>query len=288
MIQTETVVVNDLETRYLHGGPEGAPVVVFLHDGAWGASADVTWSGVLPLAAERFRVIAPDLLGFGGSAKAIRLDQAPFGFRLRHVLALLDQLGITEPVHLVGSSFGGSVALRGLTDPALRARIASATTISGTGGPWRTEAGAALGPFDGTEADVRRIVGLLVDDYAGIDDQVRERYRWAVVPGHYAGVMAIHTPVPEALQVERPADPYPASLGGVQQPVLLVACTQDPLVDQAWTGHLREVLPQAQVAELPHKHSPNVSHPEETWQVLEDFLAGVAGLTREGATSAAE
>ena len=82
--------------------------------------------------------------------------------------------------------------------------------------------------------------------------------------------------------------PSPASLGGVQQPVLLVACTQDPLVDQAWTGHLREVLPQAQVAELPHKHSPNVSHPEETWQVLEDFLAGVAGLTREGATSAAE
>ncbi|TNM50799.1 hypothetical protein FHP29_00340 [Nocardioides albidus] len=98
--------------------------------------------------------------------------------------------------------------------------------------------------------------------------------------------MAIHTPVPEALQAERPADPYPASLVGVEQPVLLVACTADPLVDQAWTGHLCEVLPQAQVAELPHKHSPNISHPEETWQALEDFLAGAAGLARQAARAA--
>lgn len=288
MIQQSSVVVNDLETRYLHGGPENAPTVVFLHDGAWGASADVTWGGVLPLAAERFRVVAPDLLGFGGSAKSIRFDQAPFGFRVRHVLALLDQLGVTEPVHLVGSSFGASVALRALTDPTLVERIASVTAISGTGGPWRTEASAALGPFDGTEADVRRIVGLLCDDFDGLDEQVRERYRWAVVPGHYAGVMAIHQTLPEALRAERPADPYPASLAGVEQPVLLVAGMADPLVDPAWTGHLREVLPQAQVAELPYKHSPNISHPEETWQVLEEFLAGAAGLTTQGAARAAE
>ena len=107
MIPEQTVVINDLETRYLSGGPDDAPTVVFLHDGAWGASSDVTWGAVLPLAAERFRVVAPDLLGFGGSAKSIRCDQPPFGFRLRHVFALLDHLGVAGPVHLVGNSFGG-------------------------------------------------------------------------------------------------------------------------------------------------------------------------------------
>ncbi len=277
-----SLIVNDMRTRYLTSGREDAPTVVFLHDGAWGASADVTWGDVLPSAAEQFHVVAPDMLGFGGSAKAVRLDESPFAFRIRHVFALLDRLGIDQPVHLVGNSFGGSLALRSLTDTAVTSRIASVATISGTGGPWRTEASAQLGPFDGTEADIRRIVGLLCDEFPGLDEQVRARYEWARMPGHYAGVMAVHQAVPEPLQVSRPADPYPASLEGVQTPVLLTECLQDPLVESGWTAHLREVLPQAQVVELAHKHAPNISHPEEIWQVLRDFIAEAASATDEG------
>lgn len=278
----ETLTVNDMRTRYLIDGPEGAPTVVFLHDGAWGASADVTWGDVLAPAAHEFRVIAPDMLGFGGSAKAVRLDESPFAFRIRHVFALLDRLGVDEPVHLVGNSFGGSLALRALTDAAVAPRIASVVTISGTGGPWRTEASAELGPFDGTEADIRRIVGLLCDDFPGLQEQVRSRYEWAQQPGHYAGVMAVHQSVPEPLQAPRPADPYPGSLQGVKTPVLLTECLRDPLVESGWTAHLRDVLPHAQVAELPHKHAPNISHPEETWEVLRDFIAETVSTRDDG------
>ncbi len=275
MILEQTVVINDLETRYLSGGPDDSPTVVFLHDGAWGASSDVTWGAVLPLAAEGFRVIAPDLLGFGGSAKSIRFDQSPFGFRLRHVFALLDHLGVAGPVHLVGNSFGGSLALRALTDPSLRDRIASVATISGTGGPWRTEAAAQLGPFDGTEADTRSIVELLCDDFDGIDAQVAARHRWAAAPGHFVSMMAIHQPVPEPLRPPRPADPYPGALAGVETPVLLFECTEDPLVEAGWTAHLAALLPEAQVVTLPRKHAPNISHPEQTWEALAGFLAQV-------------
>ena len=82
MIKTDTVLVNDLETRYLEGGSRDNPTIVFVHDGGWGASSDVTWGDVLPLAAENFYVLAVDLLGFGGSAKSVRLDDSPFGFRV--------------------------------------------------------------------------------------------------------------------------------------------------------------------------------------------------------------
>ena len=272
MISDISVVVNDLETRCLTGGPDGAPTVVFLHDGAWGASSDVSWGEVLPPAAAGFRVIAPDLLGFGGTAKALRLDQPPFGFRIRHLFALLDRLGIDDPVHLVGNSFGGSLALRALTDASVAPRIASVATVSGTGGPWRTEASAQLGPFDGSTDDIRRIVRLLCGDFAASEEQVLARQRWAITPGHYPSMMAPHLPVPEALQTARAADPYPATLAGVRTPVLLVAGLADPLVEQGWTGHLREILPHAQVASLPYRHSPNISHPAETWQVLDEFL----------------
>lgn len=287
MIHENTVIVNDLETRYLAGAPGDAtaetPTVVFLHDGAWGASADVTWGGVLPLAAASYRVIAPDLLGFGGSAKSIRLDQSPFGFRARHVWALLDHLGIAGPVHLVGCSFGGSLGLRALTDPASTGRIASVTTISGTGGPWRSAKSAELGPFDGTESDLRRIVDLLCGDYPDAEAQVSARHRWASAPGHYTSVTAIHQPVPEALQSARPEDPYPASLAGVDMPTLLVACTEDPLVEPEWTAHLSGLLGRAQVAELPYRHEPNITHPAQTWEVVEGFLVGIGAQEAAGA-----
>jgi pimeloyl-ACP methyl ester carboxylesterase len=268
-----SVVVNDLETRYLEGGPADAPTVVFLHDGAWGASADVTWGGVLPLASRDFRVIAPDLPGFGGTAKVVRLDQSPFGFRIRHLFALLDILHIGQ-VHLVGNSFGGSVALRALTDSAVRARIASVATISGTGGPWRSAASAQLASFDGTVDDIRRIVGLLCDDFDGVEEQVHARYRWASAPGHYQGMIAPHLPVPPALAGARAEDPYPGSLSGVDTPVLLVAGQNDALVEPGWTSHMLDFLPHATVASLPYKHSPNISHPVRTWAVLREFLAG--------------
>ncbi|MFC6707130.1 alpha/beta fold hydrolase [Flexivirga alba] len=272
MINDNTVVVNGLETRYLSGGPDDAPVVVFLHDGAWGASSDVTWGEVAALAATDYRVVAPDLLGFGGSAKSVRLDQSPFAFRTTHLFALLDHLGITGPVHLVGNSFGGSIALRALTDPVLAERISSVTAISGTGGPWRTKESAQLGAFDGTEADLQRIVELLCDPYPGLQAQVAARYRWASMPGNYAATVAPHAAVPEPLRVERPADPYPANLAAATAPVLLFECTGDPLVEAGWTKHLQDILQDVTVAEVPYRHAPNITHPHETWEIIAAFL----------------
>lgn len=275
MINEAVTTVNDLTTRFLHGGT--GPTVLFLHDGAWGASSDVTWGQVAELAAKTHSVIAPDMLGFGGSAKSVRLDEDPFRFRLRHIYALLDARGVTDPVHVVGNSFGASVALRGLADPHLRERIASVTAISGTGGPWRTPESAQLGPFDGTEANMARIVDLLCGDYPGAEAQVAARMGWARSPGHYAATMAIHQQVPEPLQFVRPADPYPANLTGVDVPVLLFECTEDPLVEQGWTSNLTDLLPQSRVVEIPRRHAPNITHPEETWTVVKEFLDKVQG-----------
>lgn len=276
MITENTVIVNGLRTRYLSGGPVDAEVIVFVHDGAWGGAADSTWGKVLPLAAEKYHVIAPDLLGFGAASKAIVFDSSPFAFRTDHLLALLDELGIDQPVHFIGSSFGGSVGLRALTNPAWVPRFASVTSLSGSGGPWRTEASAALGPFDGTREDIARITGLLVDDFEELEEHINLRHSWATTPGHYQAVMALHTAVPDVLKVERPADPYPANLEGVQTPVLLVHGELDPLIEPQWADELSSFMTNAQVQVTPYKHSPNISHPSETWALLDSFLHKVS------------
>jgi pimeloyl-ACP methyl ester carboxylesterase len=271
---TETFVkVGGARTRLLTDGPAHAPVVVLVHDGAWGASADVTWSALLPLVASHYRVIAPDLLGFGGTAKIVQLDSSPYEFRTRHLFALLDEMGIGRKAHFVGNSFGGSLILQATTQPEWAARMASATSISGTGGPWRTaKAQAELGHYDGTEADMRRLMSVLVDDFPGMDEQVRERMRWAAKPGHYAGMLAPHTPVPDALRSERPVSSYPADLKATGVTTLVITGERDDLVEPGWMNHLTDVEPAIRTASLPTRHSPNISHPGQTWAVLEPFL----------------
>jgi pimeloyl-ACP methyl ester carboxylesterase len=66
----------------------------------------------VPVLAECYRVIAPDLVGFGGSLPDDP-STYPFGIEdwVEYVAALLDGLGI-DKADLVGNSLGGWVALR--------------------------------------------------------------------------------------------------------------------------------------------------------------------------------
>ena len=60
-------------------------------------------------------------------------------------------------------------------------------------------------------------------------------------------------------------------------PVLLVHGTEDTLYEPVWPDKLAEVIPGAEVARLPHGHSPNITHPRETWDILGEFLARATG-----------
>jgi pimeloyl-ACP methyl ester carboxylesterase len=86
------------------------PPVVLLHGGGPGASGVSNYSANIDALAERFRVIVPDLPGYGRSSK--KIDQRdPFGSLAGAVLGMLDTMGL-DTVHLVGNSYGGAAALR--------------------------------------------------------------------------------------------------------------------------------------------------------------------------------
>jgi 4,5:9,10-diseco-3-hydroxy-5,9,17-trioxoandrosta-1(10),2-diene-4-oate hydrolase len=86
------------------------PTVVLLHGGGPGASGVSNYSRNIDALADQFRVIVPDMPGYGRSAKGV--DQAdPFGYLAGMIRGLLDELGI-DSAHLVGNSYGGSCALR--------------------------------------------------------------------------------------------------------------------------------------------------------------------------------
>lgn len=274
-IGTEIMDVGPFRTRFLYAGEPSAEPVVLLHDGAWGGCSDVTWKNLMPTLARSYRVIAPDLLGFGGSAKAVFVDQSPYDFRIAHLVALLDMLGLSGKVHVIGSSFGGSLALQMITQRP--ERLASVVTISGTGGPWRSAFGRAeLARWDGTEADIGRVARLLAEERPGFDlaAHVTERFAWASVPGHYRAMCAPGVAQPETLSSGLRPDPnWPASLGEHDVPVMLVAGCRDALVDEGWTAKLEPHIAACRTEILDTLHSPNIDDPQGTAALLIDWLA---------------
>lgn len=101
------------------------PVVVLLH-GSPGAVADFSY--LLPHLTDRFRVLVPDLPGFGKSARW--LPDYSVAAHARYVLAWLDRLGVTE-FQVVGFSMGSGVALH-LADLAPD-RVRAVTLYGGIG-----------------------------------------------------------------------------------------------------------------------------------------------------------
>ncbi|HEY0672129.1 MAG TPA: alpha/beta fold hydrolase [Longimicrobiales bacterium] len=99
------VTLQGHDLHYLDSGV--GPPVVLLHGASGGAA---NWYRLIPSLARRWRILAPDLPGFGFS-DAID-SKAPLGHQVARLMAdWLRALGV-ERADVIGTSFGGLVALR--------------------------------------------------------------------------------------------------------------------------------------------------------------------------------
>src|SRR5262250_2626520 len=99
-----TLQISGQRIEYLEVG-SGEPVVLLHSSG----SSAAQWRGLAERLSGRYRVIAPDLYGYGGTAHWP--GRAPFHLECEAeiVFALLGR--VTERAHIVGHSYGGAVAL---------------------------------------------------------------------------------------------------------------------------------------------------------------------------------
>ena len=182
---------------HYHDEGAGEPVVL-LHGGGPGASAWSNFGRNVPVLAERFRVIAMDQPGYGGSG--IGTPGKHFFTHAADTLAgLLDHLGV-QRAHLVGNSLGGGTAVRfALSYPKRAGRL----VLMGPGGlslnvfaPDPTEGvkrlmafGAPPGPTKEKLADFLR---TLVHDKSLVTEQlVEERFAAASDPAALRAMKAM-------------------------------------------------------------------------------------------------
>jgi pimeloyl-ACP methyl ester carboxylesterase len=129
-VEARTVTTDRLSTRVLFTGPEDGIPVLFIH----GNFSNATWWEETMLALpSRYRGIAPDLRGYGGAERDVRIDATRgMGDFVDDALALMDQLGYPR-FHLVGISLGGLVVWWAMADAS--ERLLSAT-LAGPGSPF--------------------------------------------------------------------------------------------------------------------------------------------------------
>lgn len=118
------------------------PAVLLLHGFPWTSHV---WRALIPALTARHRVIAPDLLGLGASAKPA---DVPLGLDAQAVYAgeLLEALEIAR-VAVIGHGIGGGIAqLLAVDRPEVEALVLIDTAVAGTAGiAWGTEGDPASG-----------------------------------------------------------------------------------------------------------------------------------------------
>ncbi len=101
------VAVGPIDT-FFHEAGTGDPVLL-LHGSGPGVSAWANWQHTIPALAREFRVLAPDIVGYGATS---RPEDVHYSLQTwtDHVLGFMDAIGI-ERTCVVGNSLGGRIAL---------------------------------------------------------------------------------------------------------------------------------------------------------------------------------
>ena len=209
----------------VHVDGDGPPVLL-LHGSGPGVTAWANWRLTLPVLDRHFRVVAPDIVGFGFTERPadVTYDLATW---TAHAVGVLDALGI-ERAHVVGNSFGGALAL----SLAIRHpwRVDRLVLMGSVGVPFAITPG--LDAVWGYEPSIEAMEGLLhlfAHDPALIGpDLARLRYEASVRPGVQEAYRAMF-PAPRQRALDAMTHPV-EDIAAITAPTLIVHGREDQVI----------------------------------------------------------
>jgi 2-hydroxy-6-oxonona-2,4-dienedioate hydrolase len=223
--------------------PASAPHLVFVH--GIGVSSRY-WIPLGRVVGRWGRVFAPDLPGFGRSAKPWRVLSLP---ELAESLAgWLRAAELTRPT-LVGNSFGCQVVVElAARHPALLAgAVLNGPTVDPQG---RTYARQMLRWVRNAAHEAPSEAGVLLTDYA------------------QCGARRLVGTLRTAL-----TDHIEAKLMHVPVPTLVIRGARDPIVPQRWAEEITRMLPRGHLVVIPGSgHTTNYTAPLAMSRVMREFL----------------
>lgn len=226
-VRSRFVDVGGIRTHYLEAG-EG-PVLVLLHSGEFGGSASLTWECNLPPLAERFRVVAPDWLGFGETDK-LRDFVSGSDRMMRHMEAFLRTLAI-DRADFAGCSMGGTYLVKEAARADCRLPIDRMVVISGGGFVPDNVHRRAMLEYDGTPEAMRRMLEATFYDpaWARDEDYVRRRVEASLRPGAWEAIAATRLKAPNIPPRSEFGQEDVTAYERIPYPTLVIAGADDKL-----------------------------------------------------------
>jgi pimeloyl-ACP methyl ester carboxylesterase len=265
---SRTIDAGGIDTSYLEAG-SGDPVIM-LHGSGPGVSALVNWQHNIATLAQRFHVLAPDIVGFGGTE---RPDDVIYSLRTwtDHVWAFLDAQDI-EKTAIVGNSLGGRIALQMATERP--DQITKMVLMGAPGvGLTLTDGLVALRGYEPSHDAMRDLLRdyFAVDPALITDELVEVRYEASIADGAYEAYRTMFfDPQHAGSELGITEDEVRA----INTPTLLVHGREDRVVPVQVSVTMMGLLPKADLHVFSAcGHWTQIERADEFSALVTDYLA---------------
>lgn len=262
-----SIVANGLATNY-HDVGSGDPVLM-IHGSGPGVTAFANWRLSMPVLAKNFRVIAPDMAGFGYTERPLGAKYTMQNW-VSHALGLLDALKI-ERAHVVGNSFGGGLALA----MAIRApeRVNRMVLMGAAGTSFKLTQGLDdVWGYTPSFENMRKIMDIFAFDRNLVSDELAKlRYEASIRPG-YQESFASMFPAPRQQSVDALASPEDA-IRALSHEALIIHGREDRVLPMSASLKLFELMPKSQLHVFGQcGHWTQIEHADRFVKLVTDFF----------------
>lgn len=271
LARKELALADGTRIVYLEGG-SGAPLVL-VH--GFGGDKD-NFTRVARLLTPHYRVIVPDLVGFGESAHRADVDYH-YAAQAERLRAFVQALGLTR-IDLGGNSMGGGIAMSYAAQHPQEVASLWLIDCAGIAEAPPSELATIVTTTGENPLMIRK-----ESDFPAFLNFVMSDPPW--IPGSVMDVLARERIANQALEkqvfLQIATDSVSAAVKGLATPALIVWGDEDRALSVGTVPVLRTLLPNAQAIVMPHiGHAPMIERPKES---AEDYLRFRAGLAAAGA-----
>jgi pimeloyl-ACP methyl ester carboxylesterase len=264
-----TADANGIKTNYLEAGT-GDPVVL-IHGSGPGVTSYANWRLVLPALAENFRVLAPDMVGFGFSERPANIE---YGVQTwaDQVVGLMDTLEVPK-AHLVGNSFGGAIALRIATQHP--GRVGKLVLMGSMGVPFPiTEGLERVWGYEPSFENMRKVLDVFAYSRDLVNDELAQvRYRGSIQPG-FQESFAVMFPAPRQRWVEAMCTPED-EIRRLPHRTLIVHGREDQVIPLQTSLRLMELIDNADLSVFSHcGHWSMIERTKDFNRNVSEFFSG--------------
>lgn len=264
-----TIDVAGIATNVHVDGDGDGPPVLLLHGSGPGVTAWANWRLTIPVLGRHFRVVAPDIVGFGFTQRPADVTY-DLGTWTAHAVGVLDALGI-ERAHVVGNSFGGALAMSlAIHHPD---RVARLVLMGSVGVPFAITPGLdAVWGYEPSVAAMEGLLHLFAYDRALIGpDLARLRYEASMRPGVQEAYRAMF-PDPRQRALDAMTHPVVA-IAAITAPTLVVHGRDDQVIPLQNAFDLLGLIDDAQLHVFGRcGHWTQLEHAAEFTALVTDFL----------------